>query len=387
MKELSIEQKAKAYDEAIAYAKKLLKTIGNATIGNLVLKNEFERMFPELKESDGEKIRKALIRFHKSTIDIDGIKGEDIIAFLEKRGEQKPVDKVEPKFHEGNWIVEDVAASTWLVTKVFTTEENVTAYNMINQKGRTLVMGSHNIDYRYHFWTIKDAKDGDVLVNWNNNIYLFKGIEEEVVKFHCYYSTNYEEFNIPFNNNSHLGLTEPQFEHHPATKEQRDTLFAKMKEAGYEWDAEKKELKKIDNEEFYGEDYGIDSLYHAQLILEETLGKVDGYQSDDGILEHKCAISAVKQLAKQKPAEWSEEDEEKLKAIISLMKSNRAVDPFYDKMYLEKWLKSLKERHTWKPSDEQITWLYRAADISDKGSRMKQVLNVLLEQLKKLKEE
>ena len=31
----------------------------------------------------------------------------------------------------------------------------------------------------------------------------------------------------------------------PATKEQRDLLFQKMKEAGYEWDAEKKELRKI----------------------------------------------------------------------------------------------------------------------------------------------
>ena len=32
---------------------------------------------------------------------------------------------------------------------------------------------------------------------------------------------------------------------HPATKEQRDLLFAKMQEAGYEWDDGKKELKKI----------------------------------------------------------------------------------------------------------------------------------------------
>ena len=31
----------------------------------------------------------------------------------------------------------------------------------------------------------------------------------------------------------------------PATKEQRDLLFSKMKEAGYEWDSEKKELKMI----------------------------------------------------------------------------------------------------------------------------------------------
>lgn len=80
-------------------------------------------------------------------------------------------------------------------------------------------------------------------------------------------------------------------------------------------DAEKKELKKVqDNalvnclkkefsqenqetvESVNGEDYGIDSLWHAQRILEKTLGYVDGYQSDDGILEHKAAIGAVKKV-------------------------------------------------------------------------------------------
>ena len=50
-----------------------------------------ESLFPELAESEDEKIRKALIRFHKSTIDVDGIKGEDIIAWLEKQGEQKSI--------------------------------------------------------------------------------------------------------------------------------------------------------------------------------------------------------------------------------------------------------------------------------------------------------
>ena len=32
---------------------------------------------------------------------------------------------------------------------------------------------------------------------------------------------------------------------HPATKEQRDLLFKKMKEAGYQWDSDNKELHKI----------------------------------------------------------------------------------------------------------------------------------------------
>ena len=68
-----------------------------------------------------------------------------------------------------------------------------------------------------------------------------------------------------------------------------------MTDAGYEFDFEKKELKRVD-EEVNGEDYGIDGLYHAQTILEKTLGKVEGYQSDDGILSHKCAIAAVKKI-------------------------------------------------------------------------------------------
>lgn len=45
-----------------------------------------EYIFPELKESEDEKIRKALIRFHKSTINIDGVNGEKIVAWLEKQG-------------------------------------------------------------------------------------------------------------------------------------------------------------------------------------------------------------------------------------------------------------------------------------------------------------
>lgn len=38
----------------------------------------------------------------------------------------------------------------------------------------------------------------------------------------------------------------------PATKEQRDMLFRKMKEAGYEWNGEKKELKKAGSKTFNG---------------------------------------------------------------------------------------------------------------------------------------
>ena len=49
------------------------------------VRTALETLYPELKESEDERIRKALIRFHKSSIDIDGIKGNDILVWLEKQ--------------------------------------------------------------------------------------------------------------------------------------------------------------------------------------------------------------------------------------------------------------------------------------------------------------
>lgn len=43
-------------------------------------------------------------------------------------------------------------------------------------------------------------------------------------------------------------------------------------------------------------DFGIDGLWHAQRILEKTLGTVFGYETDDGILAHRCAIDSVEKL-------------------------------------------------------------------------------------------
>ena len=75
----------KLYKEALERAKEFV-CVDNIEVA--------EYIFPELAESGDERIRKALLRFHKSTIDIDGIKCEDILAWLEKQGEQKPVIKM-----------------------------------------------------------------------------------------------------------------------------------------------------------------------------------------------------------------------------------------------------------------------------------------------------
>lgn len=86
------EEKARAYDEALAKAKEQYNyPCMRSCMGIL------EEIFPELKESEDEKIRKALINtvkyYHPNESPyMHGISNESVIAWLEKQGEQKDVE-------------------------------------------------------------------------------------------------------------------------------------------------------------------------------------------------------------------------------------------------------------------------------------------------------
>ena len=109
-------------------AMKILKELHNKSL--FAERTALETIIPELKESEDEKIRKALVRFHKSTIDIDGIKGADILAWLEKQCyTKKNVDDAYlkgisdaknelDKQGEQKPAVTDFNAKDWYVSKV-----------------------------------------------------------------------------------------------------------------------------------------------------------------------------------------------------------------------------------------------------------------------------
>ena len=87
---------------------------------------------------------------------------------------------------------------------------------------------------------MKDAKDGDVLAFDNDNIVIFKDLYN-YTSFHSY--CHIEDGIFDFSTDELPDWWEDEgFK--PATKEQRDLLFQKMHEAGYEWDVEKKKLGK-----------------------------------------------------------------------------------------------------------------------------------------------
>lgn len=206
-----------------------------------VRREDMEYLFPELKESEDEKIRKELLSFCQDRAyyfphDPKYVNINNWIAWLEKQGEQKPADKVEPKFKIGDWII---------------TPKNE-VLQITNIEGTSYVFNNEShyweiyyCDKQCRLWTIEDAKDGEVL--WHSNstsigIFIFNKIRDNG-KVVCY--CNYDSEDHFCLGEYHTCCWSNEKYIKPATKEQRNLLFTKMKEAGYEWDADKKVLNKV----------------------------------------------------------------------------------------------------------------------------------------------
>jgi hypothetical protein len=316
MRKLTTEQKAKAYDEALERAKQLYVD-GMPQIS----RNTTEYIFPELKKSEDERIRGAIIDHLKDNnltewaawlekqgeqkeinlIEIlkhypretelysplygklwlakvdekneiitcykyplnkgctraileqeetvsfysNGTTGlpdfnisKDCMLFLydiEKQGEKNPTDKVEPKFQEGDWVVNKLG-NIWHIDSF-----DAKNYQVTNNKGEHNYFPIYLQD-RMRLWTIHDAKEDDVLQLGGVTAIFQKYIGNGNCK--CYCSVYNGELEIPSQDG-----TDNNYGCHnavPATKEQRDNLRNAMTDAGYTFDFEKKELKKIE---------------------------------------------------------------------------------------------------------------------------------------------
>ena len=128
---MTTKEKALAYDKALQV---LHKYDGANIMFSQALKEE---MFPELKESEDERIRKFLL-YHfgnKTKKEWNGMPVKDILAWLEKQEEQKPADKIEPKFKVGDKIQFSNGCGTIMTIEKIENGEYVFANNM----GRTTI--------------------------------------------------------------------------------------------------------------------------------------------------------------------------------------------------------------------------------------------------------
>lgn len=338
------------YKEKLEEAKKLYKT------ANADQKYALELLFPELKRNKDGQIRDEICAYIGAKQDISLDVHNRWIAWLEKQGNEKPADKIEPKFKVGDWIL--YSGDHY---------EGVRHIIKINEKGyyiernglpHGIIPFNHEICMR--LWTIQDAKDGDVLCDCheaydNPLIFILKKFEH--VDFGLVRPSDYSSY-CYLTAGDIQRFKEGTYHHEhnikPATKEQRDLLFQKMKEAGYEWDAEKKELKKI-------------------------------HVIDEGKAEMDYCFTKMMNCEKVSST-WSEEDEKNLIEVISIVQNINSYDKQYDG-YIN-WLKSIRQRHAWKPTKEQmymLEWLTtNVLDDAPVGKKTKEVLYTLIEQLKSL---
>ena len=117
-----------------------------------------------------------------------------------------------------------------------------TNYEVVTSQGSTGVPSIRYIDKHFHLWTIQDVKDGDVLVN-GSNIFIFYFINNRRLMGYCHVNMNDGNFYNDIGRIECFCTIDAPVT--PATKEQRDALMKAMNDTGYEWDSEKKELKKL----------------------------------------------------------------------------------------------------------------------------------------------
>lgn len=240
----------------------------------------------------------------------------------EKQGEKKPINKIKPKFNVGDWVVHDMSDGRKAIRQIINMTNK--SYVLDGEVFNTFYF--NDLENDYHLWTIKDAKDGDVLVSINP--FIFKGFDD---KMHPNNPTAY--CGIDTTNSFIISLGKEQWTNHevyPATKKEVDFLFQKMKEAGYEWNAEKKELKKIEQELSNEYNKHEPSTYEAKK-WNEAYEK--GYE-----------IGYINGKKEQKPTCWSEEDENMLTRCIGIL-GKCYMKELPNKVEEELiWLKSIKNK-------------------------------------------
>lgn len=346
----SIEEKAKRYDELKVTAQRLEE---DGCFDKITL---FD-LFPELKESEDERIRKAIINVFASHKDYEvffGASVEDILAWLEKQAEQKSIDnltpqeamdiavakcfeqgeqkpaKVEPKFKIGDWVIL-TAGELSSTLKIVGIDSKKKKYYFDDYSFLPIVD-----EDLLSLWTIQDAEDGDLIyvaTEEKGVQAIFHEYKNDIIFFHCYLCVDFAQGGY-----MSIGSVDMAC---PLQKTNYNRFFEKMHEAGYEWDAEKKELKKIKHESVWSdEDEKIKKVILEALITDDAIKilveNAIYYEGAENWLK-----SLKERVVPQQKKEWSEEDEKILSDIIKDL-----VHPWNEYIperieYEIKWLKNV----------------------------------------------
>lgn len=276
--------------------------------------------------------------------------GRDEVIFhpeiygLQKQGEHKPADKVKPKFRVGDWVVYNRDDYSREVIQVYDIRDGRYYFN----DNVHFSWSIKECDEKSHLWSIEDAKDGDILVSQYNQPFIYNGSYNEYkVGAHCGIECTGEQFVDTY---AKICWTDNKFIN-PATKEQRDTLMKVMADAGYTFDFEKKELKKIEQKPT--ECIKFSNVFENQVsnLLMSVLNREHEY--NEGFVKYVAQSLLGYAKNELKPIEWSEEDEKMFNSALWHIKnscSNGGKNSGEFEVY--NWLKTIKD----KVQSKSIEW-------------------------------
>lgn len=244
---------------------------------------------------------------------------------------------VEPKFKEGEWIISDNVDDDYHICKVIGIKDD--CYVIESIYGYRGYNKFDVFDKTYRPWTIRDARPGDVLTNGdfpcifkccdgNGSLYVYCGIN------------SHNDFSILSEAPNNVWSDYPE-QYFPATKKQRALLFQKMKEAGYEWLEETKELKKIEQKPAWTE--GDEKQLNDIIELLPNLTN-----------RHNWLKSLKGRV--QPEQEWNEEDNKMLNSFLHKVEVCNLLSNKENAWIINK-LKPLKPHTPWKPTVSQMSQL------------------------------
>lgn len=296
-------------------------------------------------------------------------------AIKEKKIDNRTYTYKKPIFNAGEWITHNIANFVFKVVNV-----GSYGYEVVSQQNfkKTIPLNSED---KYRLWSIEDAKPGDVIYCESGGTEFFiilKDISKSgIINSYCRYNDSIG-FGVDIPNVMRIS-DNPK----PATKEQRDFLFQKMKESGYEWSEETHELKEIELIKNESEEELSD--FEAALFSAFSDGwqqYLHGEEVDVAQWAKEHSAELLK-AANQNYVAWNKDDEVRINRIVALLENLKV--PENDILIKDtNWLKYLKYQKQWKPTDDQLADLKRAID---SYTFEPDYLEELYEDLKKLKEE
>lgn len=381
------EQKAKAYDEAIERARKINSGDGVPAPPDWTT---CEVIFPELKESKDEKIRKWLIYYFTEVCDNVSEKEKKIVlAWLEKQGEQKPT--IEMKSAEESLGIDSDTYNKIVDECIYGGQKPVDAdlKDIVDKEANSI-------------WKEINTGGSHSIIDSFNQFYgIYMQVAEAVVD--CKKPTEWiQELESKLSNATPEQLAEwkeKYFKVEPAWSEEDEKILKKsiklFDEFGGDRESGAYTLQEMDCRncadwlKFFKDRVKLQPVEWSEedeAKLKSILFHIEDVENKDVIDWFKFLKYRVLPQPKQ---EWSEEDEYTLYETIQHLKELIRIDiakycgcdvQFYQRDI--DWLKSLKDRYTWKPSEKQkeaLLWC-----VVHLGGADKQTLGELLEELNKL---